>query len=68
VLASRTLSFNRPSAMVSSLAGTLRPGILALLRLHPWRGLPSKQLRTLIQKLVSFGLPQRSLLAGQKHL
>ena len=67
VMNSRLLSLNHPSATVSSLAGTLRPGILALLRLHPWRGLPSKQLRILIRKLVSYGLPQHSLSAGQKH-
>jgi hypothetical protein len=61
---SRLLSLNHPSAMVSSLAGTLRRNIFALLRLHPWCPLPSKQLRILIRKLVSYGLPQHSLSAG----
>ena len=64
---SRLPSLNHPSAMVSSLAGTLRRSIFAFLRLHPWCALPSKQLRILIRKLVSYGLPQHSLSAGQKH-
>jgi hypothetical protein len=67
VMNSRLLSLNHPSAMVSSLAGTLRRSIFAFLRLHPWCPLPSKQLRILIRKLVPYGLPQHSLSAGQKH-